>query len=220
MGAGSKEEVPGPLLSGQFAFLNSYARERPKLFVEIRVPRGKQNLIRKFLNGLVFGAGFAIAFLLVGWVVLGLLLPGTVTPGEPLPAFYGPSISFKELLEEPFSYLTLEAKTERSSVIALLRYEPSLDGKSMRAIFEDLLKKEPGTTFPYEVGDEFPKGRFYPEGETNHKEGMVVFLAGSPAAFRMSTTYSGDRIGGLENIPLELLRKKFNPSAQPRHTTK
>ncbi len=177
-------------------------------------------MIKKFLNGLVFGAGFAIAFLLVGWVVLGLLLPGTVTPGEPLPAFYGPSIAIKEPIEEPFSDLTLEAKIEASSVIALLRYEPSLDGKSMRAIFEELLKKVPGTTFPYEVGDEFPRGSIYPEGETIHKEGMVVFFTGSPAAFRMSTTYSGDRIGGLENIPLELLRKKFNPSAQPRHTTK
>lgn len=163
---------------------------------------------------MVFGAGFAIAFLLVGWVVLGLLLPKTVTPGEPLPAFYGPSISFKEPFEEPFSDLTLEAKIEKSSVIALIRYEPSLDGKSMRAIFEELLKKEPDTTFPYEVGDEFPRGSFYPEGEANHKEGMVVFFTGSPAAFRMSTTYSGDRIVGLENIPLELFRKKLNPGAE------
>jgi hypothetical protein len=67
---------------------------------------------------------------------------------------------------------------------------------------------KPGTTFYYEIGDEFPGSSFYPEGRTNYGDGLVIFFTGSPAMMRLSMTYSGDRIRSLGDLPLKLLREK------------
>ena len=39
-------------------------------------------------------------------------------------------------------------------------------------------------------------------------DGAVVFFMGSPATMKMAVTYTGDRIHGLGDIPIELLREK------------
>jgi hypothetical protein len=48
----------------------------------------------------------------------------------------------------------------------------------------------------------------------NYGDGVVIFFTGSPASMSMSMSFSGDRIHGLGDIPLQLFKQKCEePSA-------
>lgn len=110
---------------------------------------------------------------------------------------------------KPFHELSLDDQIKQASVIAIAKYEKSSDGK-MKAILKEFLKKEPGTTIYYNIGDEYPGSSYYPKENTMYGDGVIIFFTGSPATMKMSMTYSGDRIRGLGDIPIELFRKKCN----------
>jgi hypothetical protein len=169
-------------------------------------------VIRKFLEGLVFGAGFTIAVGLVAWLGLGLLTPVffarsapvissgvTTTAPEPdtFPQERGPA----------FHELPLDEQIRQASVIAIARYEPAPDGQ-MKAVIKEFLKNDPDTTLYYKIGDEYASGSFYPEAGAERGDGIVIFFQGSPAGLTMSMNYSGDRIPGLGDIPMALFREK------------
>src|SRR5688572_25529893 len=106
-----------------------------------------------------------------------------------------------------FHELPLEEQIRAASVIALVRYEPASGGK-VKAVIKEFLKKDPGVELHYNIGDEYAHASHYAGGGSDHGDGVIVFFVGSPAEMRMSTTYSGDRIRGLGDIPLELFREK------------
>jgi hypothetical protein len=167
---------------------------------------------KRFLEGVTFGAGFGLAFLLVLWLGLSFFITkapdrtgvsfSTLKPAEKSPEESGP----------PFHELAIEEQIKKSSVIALARYETAQDGKK-KAILKEFLKKEPGTTIYYNIGDEYPEGSYYPTEGRGDNENLIIFFTGSPASMKMSTTFSGDRIRSLGDIPLELFRSKCEPDA-------
>lgn len=182
-------------------------------------------MFKKFTEGLVFGGGFAVAFVAVWYIAAYLITPlfvasqferaaskqpsdmqGTIQPSEP-----GRAEFFHELAT-PFHELGLDEQIKKSSVIALARYESSPDGK-MKAIIKEFLKKDPNVTIYYNIGDEYPSSSYYPKERTSYGDGVIIFFAGSPATMRMSMTYSGDRIRSLGDLPIELLRKKCKENA-------
>jgi hypothetical protein len=173
-------------------------------------------MISKFFEGLTFGAGFAISFLLIAWLGAGVVVPMLfTTPGEAT-VRSGPSLSERpSSFEEPgpqFHELPLEEQIKTASVIALARYELAPDGKQ-KAIIKEFLKKDPNTTIYYNIGDEYPGGSFYPKDKTSYGDGVIVFFVGSPASMRMSISYTGDRIHSLGDIPLQLFREKCEADA-------
>ena len=174
-------------------------------------------MFRKFLEGLCFGSGFTIAFMVLWSVLAFTLAPALATmfmsrmSGEHEVSVSPPNIpglSGTMRSEGPsFGDLSIEEQIEKSSVIAVARYEKAPDGK-MKAIIREFLKKDPDATVYYKVGDEYPGASRYPSGNTHYGDGAVIFFVGSPASMRMSITYSGDRITGLGDMPIELLRQK------------
>ena len=177
-------------------------------------------MLKKFTEGLVFGGGFGISFLALWYVAAYLITPMFV--GSQIEQVANRHLSYldaktqssisrtPETLREsgpPFHELKLEEQIKKSSVIALAKYEPSPDGK-MKAIIKEFLKKEPGVTLYYNVGDEYASSSYYPKDKTSYGDGLVIFFVGSPAEMRMSMSYAGDRIRGLGDLPLELLKKK------------
>ncbi len=176
-------------------------------------------MIKKFAEGLVFGAGFAISFTLVAlvadvWVTPALIKSDFNRPrGEivapPREDVASIASRFGDASDSgmPFHELDVADQIKASSVIALVAFEPAADGK-MRAIIKEFLKKEPGTTVYYAVGDEYQPISYYPKEGTSHGDGAVVFFAGSPASMRMSMAYYGDRISGLGDLPLRLFKEK------------
>jgi hypothetical protein len=165
-------------------------------------------MLKKFAEGLVFGAGFAVSLLAVWWLGLSLFVP--VSFGPPPDSARTESTTFSstyEPEETPFHELPVEQQIEVATVIALVRYEPAADGK-MRALISEILKKDPAVAFRYSVGDEYGELSYYPRPGTKYGDGGVVFFAGSPPAMRKSMSHSQGRIVGLGDMPLELLRQK------------
>lgn len=182
-------------------------------------------MLRKFIDGLVFGGGFAIAFVGVWYLAAYLITPLFVAspferaankqPADMQGTFQSSELGRGEVFRElatPFHELGLDEKIKRSSVIALARYEPSPDGK-MKAIITEFLKKDPNVTIHYSIGDEYPASSYYPKASTSYGDGVIIFFTGSPATMRMSMTYSGDRIHSLGDLPIELFRKKCEENA-------
>lgn len=167
-------------------------------------------MLKRFVDGLVFGTGFAVAIIVVAVTAASVLSPisfrSTEEPPRPAKSPTSPNARF----EKPglqFHDLPLEEQIARASVIALARYEPAADGK-MKAVIREFLKKDPNTIIYYGVGDEYPSASFYPNVGRNNGEGVIIFFVGSPADMRLSVTYDGDRIRGLSDIPLELFKNK------------
>jgi hypothetical protein len=174
------------------------------------IPLRRSCVVRKFIEGMIFGFGFSLALLGVGGLGVYLFAPMVFRPVESsLSISQGPSppTQLHQDRGPQFHELPIEEQIRRASVIALARFEPSADGK-MKAIFREFLKKAPDTTIYYSIGDEYPSASYYPSEGTSHGDGLVVFFVGSPADMRMAMTYTGDRIHSLGDIPLELFRKK------------
>lgn len=177
-------------------------------------------MFKKFTEGLVFGGGFGISFVLVWYIAAYLIYPMFVGPQvqksiskqlSEIESKAPPSVSSRshafETPGKPFHELSPYDQIKQASVIAIAKYEKSPDGK-MKAIIKELLKKEPGTTIYYNIGDEFPGSSYYPKENTMYGDGVIIFFTGSPATMNMSMTYSGDRIRSLGDMPIELFRKK------------
>ena len=176
--------------------------------------------MRKVLDGVLFGLGFGVTFLTM--VYFGFFFVSApqmfesetfeVSPNSVTPGSLGGSTSLTERSTQehdrsPFYELDIDDKIEYASVIALAEYRPASDG-AMRAVITDILKKEEDVVFYYEVGDEYANGSYYPQENADRGDGLVIFFTGSPASTRSSMTYRGERITGLGDMPLKLLRQK------------
>lgn len=182
-------------------------------------------MLKKFFDGLIFGAGFSLS--LVGTAVIASWLffrPVVYTSGPEHTISRGPISKDEQPKQPAFSHsfsqdfippemwheMPIEERIEKSSVIALARYEKGQDGR-MQAIIKEFLKKDPDTSIYYDIGDEYTNSSYYPKDDTHYGDGVIIFFTGDPAQMRMSMSYSGNRIHSLADMPIELLRTKCGP---------
>ena len=95
----------------------------------------------------------------------------------------------------------IDRKVKEASVILLTKWEES--DEKLKCIITEILKMKPETVFYYKVGQEFSTHSIYPRENTSYGEGMVMFLTGSPASMRYSTTLMQGRIRGFGDMPLK-----------------
>lgn len=178
--------------------------------------------MKKFVDGLLFGAGFAISFVAIllvsnNWISTAMIecqIEESVSNMDAERCQEEITEKFKDQLKESknegklFHKLPLEEKIERASVIALVRYEDR-SGPKVRAVIDEFLKKTPSSKIHYDVGDEYTYGNYYPKDGLERGDGLVVFFTDSPATMTYSTTYDNSRILGLSNIPINLLKNKI-----------
>ena len=174
-------------------------------------------MFKKFVDGLAFGAGFSIAFIVLWMIVTVVIYP--VYLESQMSDLAGTEIVFPDDSDdtsltvhpayggEPFYSLSIEEQIAKSSAVALAKYEPANDGR-MQAIIVEYLKLQPGTEIRYAVGDEYRGSSYYPNEDRNRGDGVVIFFTGSPATMELSTSVYGDRVTGLNDIPLALFREK------------
>ena len=168
-------------------------------------------MLQKFFSGLGFGAGFFVAVVSLGW----FLTPVLLTPHEGQTVYFGGSpvsgisegVREAHVKQTPLYDLPIEKQIERASVIVVTRFEAAIDGRK-RAVVAEILKRDPGVRFHYEVGDEYPSASYYPKEAEDRGDGTVVFFEGISADRRYSTTYRGDRVSGLGDIPMKVFRDK------------
>ena len=113
---------------------------------------------------------------------------------------------------ERFYDFPIEKQIEAASVIAIARYEK--EGEKLKCVISEILKHSPNTTFYFKVGDEYPQCSRYPKANESYGDGQLMFFVGSPAEFRYSTSFFGDRLSGLGEMPIELLRGKIQSGAK------
>jgi len=108
---------------------------------------------------------------------------------------------------ENFHDLPIDKQVASASVIAIARYQK--DGEKLKCVVSEILKQAPDTDFFFKVGDEYPSCSRYPKSNELYGDGVLMFFVGSPAEFRYSTSFSGDRLVGLGEMPIDLLRRKI-----------
>ena len=113
---------------------------------------------------------------------------------------------------ERFYDLPIEKQIEAASVIAIARYQK--EGEKLKCVISEILKRSPNTDFYFKVGDEYPHCSRYPKSNESYGDGQLMFFVGSPAEFRYSTSFFGDRMSGLGEMPIELLRGKIKGEAK------
>lgn len=174
--------------------------------------------MKKFIDGVVFGFGFGVAFVLVaylGFVTLFIpkleSLAGAAVVSIGGKDKYEPSGSSAPKNESvsklPFHELGIEDQIKYSSVIAVAKFQPESDGR-MKAVISEILKFDKEAEFHYAIGDEYRHSSYYPKEGESRGDGVVIFFVGSPADMRLAMSFHGDRIGGLGDMPMELFREK------------
>lgn len=132
------------------------------------------------------------------WLLVGRMNAALKTP------------EFKHQLEQATDQLNsfhswpVQKQIETASVIALARWEK--EGDRYKCVISEILKQRPGTEFYYKVGDEFVHLSRRARDNTDYGDGQIMFFVGSPAEFRYSTSFKGDRISGLGDMPVGSLR--------------
>lgn len=159
----------------------------------------RKDMLKKLISGVVFGSGFAIAFISIMYFSSFISFEHKTYSTD--------QISDSNTKSTPFHELDIEEQIKQSSVIALARYEKNKNGE-MKTIITEILKKDSDTKFYYNIGDEYSS--FPPKTNTFYGNGEVIFFIGSPATIKRSVSYYGDRIHGLGDIPVGLFRKICN----------
>jgi len=111
-----------------------------------------------------------------------------------------------------FSHLSPEKQVQISTVIALATYVKS--DSTLKCVNSEILKHAPDTAFYYKVGDEFrPDSHRTSEG-TDYGDGQILFFTGSPARLEIAVAVHGDRISGMGDMPVSMLRELISSSTQ------
>lgn len=171
-------------------------------------------MLKKFLSGAAFGAGFSITALCAYTVWMVLVLPQVFNQSfnsemdlnKGLGSLESPSIESSTGTTD-FYGLSIDEKINLSTAIIVVRHEKGDDGK-YKSLVEDILKHEEGVELYYKVGETYEEHLYYELVGDFMPKRAIVFMNGNPATMRFSTTFDGERIGGLGGISMALLREK------------
>jgi hypothetical protein len=122
------------------------------------------------------------------------------------------ALSKLEARYSDISELPLEKQIEVSSVIVITKYQK--EGDRNKCVIAEILKLVPGTKFHYSVGDEYRQCSHYPKVGESHGDGQLMFFVGNPAQFRYSSTFNGERLSGLGDMPFDMLRKQISAESK------
>lgn len=176
--------------------------------------------LKRFTEGLLFGAGFAVSFTIVWHVATYVVFPATVglkiekEANKQLSEFNSKSgpPEVRRGMKRRFHEMRPEESIAAASAIALAKYEPAPDGK-MKAVITEFLKKEPDAKVPHDIGDEYPSGSYYPKENVRRGDELLIFLEGSRfREVRSMAIYDG-RIAAWGDMPMELFRQKVKESS-------
>jgi len=165
-------------------------------------------MVKKFLEGLSFGAGFGVSFLLLWFAGFALLSPWmtagfAVHQEPPLPERGGAQPGATSEGFRAFDEMDPASMIRQARAILLARYEAGDDGR-MKAVVRQICKVPEDVPLPWRVGDEYPAASYYPGGGSRG-DGVVVFLDGNPLHMKLSVSIRDDRVSGLGDMPLALL---------------
>lgn len=168
-------------------------------------------MLNKFLTGLVAGLGFSIALVVVITIWITFVLPTSFQSDSSHISQSTTSIKVenKYPLIENFDELSLDQKISNSTAIIVTKIAKDEAGR-YKSVVSEVLKKQDDVELYYKVGDEYDDSDYnqYEAHGDSIPKGFIVFMRANPARMQFSTSYSGDRVGSLGGISMELLREK------------
>ena len=168
-------------------------------------------MLKKLLSGAIFGTGFSIAALSVYTAWMFYVLPPIID--QKITSDFAVTENSSQLQEFPntpnFHELSVDEKIELATAIIVVRYEEGGNG-NYKSVVEDVLKEEEGVELYYSVGEVYESDSHLKISDDFVPTRSIVFMQGSPAIMRFSTTFDGERIRGLGGISLALLKEKCN----------
>ncbi|KZX60247.1 hypothetical protein A3709_13230 [Halioglobus sp. HI00S01] len=153
-------------------------------------------MIQTFLKGLIFGAGFSIAMVLVSVASIPILNYFT---SEPEPETLYKSDNWHSLSDDQ--------QIAQASVLLIGRYEPGPDGSQIGYVAE-IHGDADSISMPLVKGDEIPNSKFYP-GEHEFRTGLILLYSDNGQVAKRTLYLYDDRVSGFGNMPLTLLVSKF-----------
>jgi hypothetical protein len=155
-------------------------------------------MLKKLIKGLIFGAGFASA------VVVILLLADMYLIDRNHQYNSGGTV----ISTSKWNSFSKEQQISKASVIAVVRYSKGNNG-SMVAEIANFYKDNEEVLIGFKIGDKYSKLDYYPKSTNRLRSGVVVFFTGSPAKERSTLYLYEDRVLAYGDMPLEILIKLF-----------
>lgn len=161
-------------------------------------------MIKKLLQGFVFGIGFMVAVLLIISLVN---LSGISFTNESKAVNSGASEAYKDKAD--WRELNLTDKIEKTSGLALLRFNER-ENKHMAAYVEKVFTNDKSVKLPIVVGQRIEKSDYYAhEVHLNNRNGVLFIYSGNPPKKMEGAYLYNDRLVGLQDMPLNLFIEKF-----------
>ncbi len=166
-------------------------------------------MLKKFLSGAIWGTGFSIAVLCVYTAWMFYVLPPLIDQNFTSEVAVSENPRQLQYFSNTpnFHELSVDEKIALATAIIILKFEEGENG-NYKSVVEDILKIEEGVEFYYKVGEVYDDDSHYKMSDDFVPTRAIVFMQGSPATMRFSTTFDGERIRGLGGISLALLRDK------------
>ena len=158
-------------------------------------------MIKKLLQGFVFGIGFTVAVMVVN-------ISDISFTSEPKVISSGESATYKEKAD--WRELNLPNKIEKTSGLALLRFNEGED-KHMEAYVEKVFTNDKSMKLPLEIGQRVESSDYYAQGGySNNRNGVLLIYSSNPLKEMEGAYLYDDRLVGLQDMPLNLFIGKFN----------
>lgn len=166
-------------------------------------------MIKLFVKGLIFGAGFAVALVAV-FIIFSQYQISSFTPPE------GGSVSYETMNE--WGDLSIAERVEKSSVVALIRFNKEPD-KLNSAYVAQILKKAPSTKIDIGVGQRMEESDFYSNEGSRDRNGVIAFYTEHSSHARGKAYLYDDRLVGSGDMPLKVFLKLFEKSKSGKLNT-
>jgi len=162
-------------------------------------------VFKKLLHGFIYGLGFSLAVLLVGWVFTSYQLSSTNTEKFIVPQEGG--MSYEEKAE--WRELPIPKKIPKLSGAVLLRFKKEANNL-MAAYVESVFTKDSTVQIPLNIGDRVEKSDYYAKDEpSRHRDGILLMYVDNPPKEIEGAYLYDSRFVAHGDMPLELFLKKF-----------
>lgn len=162
-------------------------------------------MIKKLLQGFMFGSGFTVAVILIAWLISFADISFT---SEPRVTSSGESVGYQE--KANWMELTTSTKIEKTSGLVLLRFNEG-EERHMEAYVEKVFTKDKSVNLPVEVGQRIESSDYYAqEGYSSNRNGVLLIYSGIPPKEMEGAYLYEDRLISLQDMPLNLFIEKFD----------
>ncbi|MFY9327341.1 MAG: hypothetical protein WAO76_04885 [Georgfuchsia sp.] len=162
-------------------------------------------MLKKLLYGFIFGLGFSLAVLLVGWMFITYQLSSSDKTKFIVPQEEG--MSYEE--KAKWSELPLSKKISKLSGAVLLGFKEE-DNQFMAAYVDRIYTKDSAVKIPLNIGDRVEKSDYYAKDDhSSNRDGMLLMYVDNPPKEIECAYLYDSRLIAYGDMPLELFVKKF-----------